>query len=116
MRWLLDVNITKGVENFLLSQGHDIETLIQLGLRKLSNGKVLEKAAEKNRILLSYDKDFIRLVQGKHPGVVVLDIHPSIDENVVPLLKKALNELDHENIKNQLVLVEKDKIIRRKPD
>ena len=60
--------------------------------------------------------DFIRLVQGKHPGVVVLDIHPSIDENVVPLLKKALNELDHENIKNQLVLVEKDKIVRRKTD
>ena len=91
--WLLDVNVTKKVQDLLEERGEDVTTIIDLGYRRLRNGEVLAKAKELNRILLSYDRDFIQLTLGTHPGVVVIRIHPCIDEEVIPALEQLLDNL-----------------------
>ncbi|MFX0207006.1 MAG: DUF5615 family PIN-like protein [Candidatus Hodarchaeota archaeon] len=114
MKWVLDVNVTKKVQKFLEDRGDDVVTLIDLGFRRIQNGEVLQKAKELNRILISYDRDFIVITRGKHPGVVVIQIHPSIDEEILPVLEKFLNEYEIESkIPNHLMILEKTKIIIR---
>ena len=113
LMWLLDVNVTKKVQNLLEERGEDVVTLIDLGYRRLRNGEVLAKAKELNRVLLSYDRDFIQLTQGTHPGVVVLRIHPCIDEKIIPALKHFLTNLNEESLPNHLIVLERTQIITR---
>ena len=112
--WLLDVNVTKKVQKVLEERGDDVTTLIEQGHRRLRNHDVLAKAKELNRVLLSYDREFIQLTQGNHPGVIVIRIHPCIDEEVIPVLKSFLKNYKVENIPNHLIVIEKTKIIARK--
>ena len=112
--WLLDVNVTKKIQKLLEERGDDIATLIELGYRRLQNGDVLTKAKELNRVLLSYDRDFIQLTQGNHPGVIVIRISPCIDEEVIPALERFLKDFQIENIPNHLIIIERTTIIARK--
>ena len=114
MKWLLDVNVTKGVLLFLENGGADVTTLTHLGLRRLPNGAVLRKAKELDRILLTYDKGFILYTQGEHPGVVVVRIHPNFDDNVLPAIKKLLALMKQREVVNHLFILEVNKIIVRK--
>jgi len=105
--WLLDVNITKKIQNLLEERGDDVATLIELGYRRLRNGDVLAKANEFKRVLLSYDYDFIQLTQGIHPGVIVIRIHPCIDEEVIPVFEGFLKSFKLENIPRDKIIVRK---------
>lgn len=116
MKWLLDVNITKGIESFLKKEGENVVSLISLGLRHLKNGSVLRKAKELDRILLSFDRDFIKLARGEHPGIVVIKIHPNTDDKIIPILENFKNQLDINKVRNHLIIIETSKIIYRKSD
>ena len=88
-------------------------SLISLGLRNLKNGNVIKKAIELDRILLSFDRDFIILARTPHPGVVILKIHPNLDDIVIPILKKFKVAINNLKIKDTVVIIEKDKINQR---
>jgi predicted nuclease of predicted toxin-antitoxin system len=110
------VNVTKGVKKFLEESGEDVVTLIELGLRRLLNGEVLIKARELNRILLTYDKGFLNITHGAHPGVVIVRIFPNFDDIVIPAIKELLNEINNKHITNYLIIVETGKLKIRKTD
>ena len=112
--WLLDVNVSRNVQQLLEELGHDPISLIELGDRRLKNGEFLAKARKLNRIILSYNQDFIRITRGKHPGVIVVRIHPCTDEEIIPVLNKFLDSFDPKNVENNVVIIEKNKIIIRK--
>jgi len=111
--WLLDVNVSRNVQRFLEEHGHDPLSLIELGARRLKNGDFLAKARKLKRIILSYDQDLIRLTRGKHPGVIIVRIHPCTDEEIIPVLNKFLDSINPEKIENNIIIIEKNKVIIR---
>ena len=84
------------------------------GLRDLQNGEVFEKTNELDRILLTYDRDFLWITKGIHPGVVIIKIHPNISKIVIPHLTKFIKNISQFEIPNHLIIIEKDKVITHK--
>ena len=114
MKWLLDVNVTKGAEELLRAKGHDVSTLVELGQRRLRNGEVFGEAKERGAVLLTYDGDFLKIVRGRHPGVVVVRVHPNADQFVLPCIHRLLEEFESTALyENHVIVVHQEKITRR---
>ncbi len=75
MKFLLDANVRHSVGIFLESEGHDVRYLAGTADQSLADEEVLTLANDEERILMTGDRDFGRLVfvQGQpHSGVVYL--------------------------------------------
>ena len=58
-KFLLDENVTTKLRNLLISKGYDAITVQELNKRGAKNSELADLARRKNRILLTYDKDYI---------------------------------------------------------
>lgn len=73
MKFLLDMGLARSTGQFLRSEGHDAIHLRDLGLQRMSDEKIIEKAIAEDRIILTHDLDFSRLVavgQSRLPSVI----------------------------------------------
>ena len=62
MRFLADMGIARDVLAALRAIGHEADHLSELGLHRLPDVDILEKAAAETRIILAHDLDFGRLL------------------------------------------------------
>ncbi len=95
---LLDENIGHVTGDFLLKQGYDVATIVhhEAGLR---DELVLEKALKENRILVTLDSDFGRLIfqqSRRHVGVVFLRMKKESAENIRDLVYQVLSSYEDE--------------------
>ena len=63
MRFLADMGVSMRVVEWLRAKGHDTVHLRELGLQRLANGEIFQKAEVEQRIVLMFDLDF-----GEIPG------------------------------------------------
>ena len=74
MKFLLDENVGKLVAEFLRKKGYDVKSAIE-EFRGYPDEKILKIASKENRILVTLDQDFGRMIcQSKppHKGVILL--------------------------------------------
>lgn len=66
-KFLTDENIQNQVVEFLISQGLDIQTVIENGLNATDDEVILAFAHQQNRIVLTHDSDFgtLAIAEGK---------------------------------------------------
>jgi predicted nuclease of predicted toxin-antitoxin system len=72
MRFLLDQDVYAATRQFLLSLGHDVVQVSQLGLSQATDEQLLAAAQEQGRILITRDRDFGTLVFARALGSGVL--------------------------------------------
>ena len=114
-RFLLDENVSHGVKKLLESEGHEVITVQDLNSRRIKNSQLLQLARERKLILITNDKDFLYLPKTPDDSILLIDIHPLIDENVLPAFKKLLKKITlSEIIGNFIILYEKNYKIRKK--
>ena len=73
MRFLLDMGLARSTADFLRSQGHDAVHLREQGLQRLDDYGIVEKARAEDRVILTHDLDFGRIIalsQRRLPSVV----------------------------------------------
>ena len=73
MRFLLDVGVAASTAKYLRQRGHDAIHLLEQGLERLPDTEIAAKALREQRIILTHDLDFGRLVslsKGRAPSVV----------------------------------------------
>ena len=58
MRFLADMGVSGGVLQWLRQTGHDAAHLRELGLHRLADKGVFERAAAEGRTILTFDLDF----------------------------------------------------------
>lgn len=110
-RFLLDENVSNNLGRLLITKGHDVVTVQELNKRGTKNSELMELARLKNRILISYDKDFIYFKHEIDNFLIIIDIHPLIDENVLPIFEKCLKSLNFKDLKDKFIILKKDNII-----
>ena len=98
----------------MISEGYDVIIVQELNKRGTKNSELMEIAKERNRILITYDKDFIEFKFGSENFLVLIDIHPLIDENVLPNFEKFLNSFSFEELKDSYIILKEDGIKLRK--
>ena len=113
-KFLLDENVSNNLRKLLISKGYDVITVQELNKRGAKNSELVELARKKNRILITYDKDFIEFKHERNNNLILIDIHPLIDENVIPNFEKFLKSFSFEKLIENFVILKEDGIILKK--
>jgi predicted nuclease of predicted toxin-antitoxin system len=105
---LADHDVWAGTIELLTSEGHDVTTASDLDLERAPDRVLLQKATARNRLLLTRDRDFGRLVfaRGKPAGVLYLRITPSTQEIVHKELLRVLKNHSHDELRSAFTVVE----------
>jgi predicted nuclease of predicted toxin-antitoxin system len=110
MKLLLDQDIYRITERFLLSCNYDIILVSQLGLAQASDEEILNFAQANERILITRDRDFGNLVFVKQCGAGVIYLRGSIDKmNAVHLeLNRVLQKYSPTELKSAFVVIQEN--------
>lgn len=109
MRLLTDQDIYLLTIERLKKDGHDVITASELGMSRASDGRLLDKAKELNRIFVTRDKDFGALVFLKNKvscGVILLRSTPEDLEETHAVLKTLFKEYKEKKLQNLFCVVE----------
>ena len=112
MRFLCDENITRKIVQLLRAKGHDVVTILDLNLGVVKNSLLLLKAKELDRILVTFDADFLTYDHKYSPGILVIRITPNTDKYVLPAIEKLLPKIEETQLKNHLLIISKDTITK----
>ncbi|MCI0680844.1 MAG: DUF5615 family PIN-like protein [Gemmataceae bacterium] len=79
MKFLADQDVYRATVVFLEGLGHDVVTAASLGLSRAADSELLRIAQERERILVTRDRDFggLVFVHGGGAGVIYLRMLPS---------------------------------------
>ncbi len=62
MKFLLDMGLARSTATFLRTQGYNAVHLREEGWQRLADEKIIEKARNEDRVILTHDLDFGRLI------------------------------------------------------
>ncbi len=115
-RFLLDENVSNNLKKNLVLKGHDVITVQDLNKSGAKNSELMELARIEKRNLITYDKDFIYFKYNIDNYLIIIDIHPLIDENVLPVFQNFLKSLNLKALKENFIILKEDKIVFKKKD
>jgi predicted nuclease of predicted toxin-antitoxin system len=116
MHFLLDVNASGVVAQWLIHRGHDVVEVSRKDPR-MSDSEILEWALEENRIIITTDDDFEEMIwrQGKsHCGVLRLENLPRSER--IMLLRDVLDRHGRDLESGAIVIALSAKFRVRKPE
>jgi predicted nuclease of predicted toxin-antitoxin system len=73
MKFLLDMGLSQSSTTFLRTQGYDVVHLRDQGLQRWADDQIIDKARREERVILTHDLDFGRIValsQSQLPSVI----------------------------------------------
>lgn len=109
MRLLIDQDVYHFTILWLRQEGHNVVTAKELGMHRVEDEALLQKALELDRLFLTRDKDFGALVflkAASSKGVIFLRITPSDFEDAHQQLQRLLREHTEEYLKQCYCVVE----------
>jgi len=102
LRFLADMGIPQRTVVWLRSQDYDAVHLREENLHRLSDDDIVLKAISENRIILTHDLDFSRIValrSGSPPSVVTFRLDdmraPQVNKHLEQILRRFDAELEH---------------------
>jgi predicted nuclease of predicted toxin-antitoxin system len=115
LKFLVDVGVSKKVENWLKNQGYDAKCVRDLNPR-MPDIELLKIAASENRAVITMDKDFGELVYHSgfpHAGVLLLRLEDARSEEKVRIIGNILKEYS-DKILNKFCVYQEGKLRIRK--
>jgi len=112
LKFFADECIWQSTIDFLRSQGHDVMTTNEVGLRETDDEILLSYAVSKKRIFLTRDMHFSSILvypPSIHLGLIALKIKPHTTEAVHKMLKTAISQFTQLTILNTLIIVDHKK-------
>ena len=108
MRLLIDQDVYAHTIRFLTNSGHDVVAVASIGLSQASDEEILQAAQDRNRILVTRDRDFGNLVfvRALGSGVLYLRILPSSLNAVHAQLETILTTYTEEELGRAFVVVD----------
>lgn len=115
MKFLCDENVPKGLVVFLSAlPDSDTQNILELKLKGLPDEKVREIADEDDRILVTFDKDFVLppLAKGK---TIVLHFPRMKPKEIIPYFAACINNLKTKKLETDFVIrLSKDAMVVEK--
>lgn len=117
MHFLTDENVYEPMVEALRNLGHDVFDIKQEKLTGAADDEVYRLSQSQNRILISMDKDFTNILRyppGRVAGIIVLKLYRMTVLEATTILIDAISQLSEDDIKHNLVIIDKNKTrIRR---
>lgn len=100
MKFLLDMGLSQSSAAFLRTQGYDTVHLRDQGLQRWADDQIIDKARREERVILTHDLDFGRIValsQSQLPSVITFrldDMQPvQVNHYLTEVLAQFSTEL-----------------------
>ena len=108
MKFLLDQDVFTSTARYLNHLRHDIVSVAQLGLSRADDEKLLKVAQQQERLFVTRDRDFGRLVFLKRlcAGVLYLRMLPSTQDAVHNELGSVLKAYDEIELAQAFVVIQ----------
>jgi predicted nuclease of predicted toxin-antitoxin system len=113
MRFLLDMNLSPGMADWLRREGHDAVHARDIGLGTLPDRDLFVRAVTEDRILITFDLDFGDIVgaaDGAGPGVLLLRLRSPRQTHMRQRVQTAIALIADALLTGAVVLVEDARI------
>ncbi|MBW1702476.1 MAG: DUF5615 family PIN-like protein [Deltaproteobacteria bacterium] len=115
LKFLVDIGVSKKVEEYLVEQGYDTKTVRAIDTR-MSDQEIIRLAASEGRMVITMDKDFGELVYHsamKHCGVLLLRLEDATGLVKLEVVRDILESYS-DQIKNHFCVYQNNRFrIRR---
>lgn len=108
MKFLLDMGIARSTAEYLRRQGHNALHLRDEHLQRLPDEQIITKARAEERIIITHDLDFSRLIalsQQPMPSAITMRMNNMQPENVNQHLLEVISHFETELSAGALVSV-----------
>lgn len=116
MKFLIDMPLSPGLAIWLVQQGHEAVHALELGLARASDEVILERARREQRVVVTADLDYPRLLtltRAEGPGLILFRGGNYSEQEAVDRLRRTLETIPDEELPNSIVVIEKGRIRRR---
>ena len=117
MKFLIDMPLSPALAAWFLQRGHDAIHASQVGLNRSSDSAILERARNEQRVVITADLDYPRLLaltKAEDPGLILFRGGNYSEQEVVARLTRVLVPIQHEELPKSIVVIEKARIRRRR--
>ena len=116
MKFLVDMPLSPSLTHWLVQQGHDAVHASQVGLSCAPDAKVLEYARDEQRVVITADLDYPRLLalaQEEGPGLILFRGGNYSEQEVVEGFRQVFKTVKSEELPTSIIVIEKERIRRR---
>jgi predicted nuclease of predicted toxin-antitoxin system len=116
MRFLIDMPLTPALAVFLQGLGHDAVHAANIGAANATDAALLARAIAESRVVITADLDFGRLmaeVPANSPGIILLRGGSYSDTEMINLVQRVLQRVEHGLLAESLIVVDRHRIRRR---
>lgn len=112
MKFLADENVPQTIIRYLRAQGHDTTDVKRTSHRGDSDQKLLAMSAAEDRILISFDKDFVAPVYLPQNAAIVILHFPAVrPADMLPKVGQLLHALESKRLKRPYrILLQKESV------
>jgi predicted nuclease of predicted toxin-antitoxin system len=113
MRFLVDVGLAPATSRYLTAAGHDSVHLYDRRMERLTDRAIIRVAESENRVILTHDLDFSRMValgRGRFPSIITFRLQDMRPENVNRHIDIVIHQLEAEVLTGALVSVSEESI------
>ena len=103
--------------DWLREKGHDAVHAVHLGLDRSPDSEILERARVDQRVIITADLDYPRLLAmtgAEGPGLILFRGGNYSDQETFERMERVLETVARENLTNSIVVIEKQRIRRRR--
>lgn len=108
--FLVDEDLPTSTPAIFERHGYAVESVRSLNIRGVTDREIMDRAFERNDIVVTRDKDFgdvLRYQKGDHPGAVILRLpHTYTATEINDRLDAFLNEVEAEVFEHTIVVLE----------
>jgi predicted nuclease of predicted toxin-antitoxin system len=117
VKFLIDMPLSPGLANWLVHHGHKAVHALELGLARSSDKMILERAQGEQRVVVTADLDYPRLLsltQAEGPGLILFRGGNYSEQEAIDHLRRVLETIPDEELPNSIIVIEKWRIRRRR--
>ncbi len=88
-----------------------METVQSINRRGNKDSELFEVSVQLNRILVTYDTDFLLIkIPKEFPGILLIRIIPNRDRYVIPVIENLLKIIDTLDFTNNIVVLDENTV------
>jgi predicted nuclease of predicted toxin-antitoxin system len=117
VKFLVDMPLSPELAAWLRRRGHDALHAAELGLARAADGEILERAHREQRVVVTADLDYPRLLalaQLEGPGLVLFRGGNYSERETIDRLEQALKLIPENDLPHSVVVIEKRRIRQRR--
>jgi predicted nuclease of predicted toxin-antitoxin system len=117
MKFLVDMPLSPATAAWLRGQGHDAVHVGDIGLHDAEDAIILRRAQDEQRIVVTADLDYPRLLalsRAEGPGLILFRGGDYSEAEVVEGLSRVLRSVTAEEASESILVIERTRIRRRR--